>query len=87
MWALYTRALAVSPSAVQANVVNTSSNFVCSALLGVLLFDEKLPGMWWIGAGLLVAGTVVIGMRAGDDEEEKAGDIENEQTLEKKKDK
>jgi len=71
MWALYTRALATAPSAVQANVVNTSSNFISAALLGALLFGEQLPGRWWIGAGLLIAGTVVIGMRTDDEVKEK----------------
>lgn len=28
-----------------------------------MVFSESLPGTWWLGAGLLVAGNVVIGMR------------------------
>jgi drug/metabolite transporter (DMT)-like permease len=64
MWALYTRALARAPSAIQANVVNTAANFVAAALLGLALFGESLPPLWWAGAGLLVAGTVMIGRRS-----------------------
>lgn len=63
MWALYTRALSVSPSAVKVNIVNTASNFIVTAVLGALVFGERLPPLWWVGAGLLVAGSVVIGRR------------------------
>lgn len=34
-----------------------------TALIGWMVFSESLPGTWWLGAGLLVAGNVVIGMR------------------------
>lgn len=34
-----------------------------TAVLGMLVFGELLPTMWWIGAGFLCAGSVVIGMR------------------------
>lgn len=71
MWALYTKALSISPSAVQVNVVNTASNFIITALLGALVFGEKLPMLWWVGAGFLVAGSVVIGGRDSREEKEK----------------
>src|ERR1700755_772243 len=70
MWALYTKALSASPSAVKVNIVNTASNFIITALLGAIVFGEKLPILWWLGAGLLVAGSVVIGRREeGGDED------------------
>lgn len=34
-----------------------------TALLGLIIFGEKLPPLWWVGAGLLAAGNVVIGRR------------------------
>jgi hypothetical protein len=39
-----------------------------TAILGALIFSESLPGMWLLGAALLVAGSVIIGSReeAGD---------------------
>jgi drug/metabolite transporter (DMT)-like permease len=67
MWAIYTRALAAAPSAVHANALNTSANFVVAALCGAILFGEALGGLWWVGAGLLIAGTAVIG-RSRDSE-------------------
>lgn len=35
-----------------------------------MIFGEKLPPTWWLGAGLLAAGNVVIGRR---EETEKPG--------------
>jgi drug/metabolite transporter (DMT)-like permease len=69
MWALYTKALSASPSAVKVNIVNTASNFIITALLGAVVFGEKLPLLWWFGAGLLVAGSVIIGKREEGGEE------------------
>lgn len=34
-----------------------------TAVLGALIFSEKLPGVWWLGAAMLVTGSVIIGMR------------------------
>ncbi len=81
MWALYTRALARAPSAIQANVLNTAANFVLAALAGMLLFGERLESLWWIGASLLIAGTVIIGKRSPVE----AND-QQKTTVEKKKD-
>jgi drug/metabolite transporter (DMT)-like permease len=71
MWAFYTNALSRAPSAVHANIVNTSSNFVITALLGAMVFGERLPLLWWVGAGLLISGSVVIGKRDGQVEKDK----------------
>jgi drug/metabolite transporter (DMT)-like permease len=74
MWGLYTNALRRSPSAIQCNVLNTSANFVCAALAGNAIFGESLPGLWWVGAALLIAGTVIIGKRATGAETERVGE-------------
>lgn len=63
MWGLFTRALTLSSSTVRVSIINTSANFVLTALLGAGVFGEDLPTLWWIGAGMLVAGSVVIGSR------------------------
>jgi hypothetical protein len=34
-----------------------------TAVLGALIFSESLPGIWWIGAAMLVTGSVIIGRR------------------------
>lgn len=34
-----------------------------TAILGWMIFSEKLPPLWWVGASLLAGGNVVIGAR------------------------
>jgi drug/metabolite transporter (DMT)-like permease len=63
MWTLYTKSLSISPSAVHVNIVNTTSNFLITAILGALVFGEKLPALWFVGAAFLVTGGVIIGRR------------------------
>ncbi|KAI9888625.1 MAG: hypothetical protein M1814_006606 [Vezdaea aestivalis] len=69
MWALFTAALAKGTSTTQVSIVNTSANFMITALVGWMIFSEALPPLWWVGAAFLVAGNVVIGRR----EEKEAG--------------
>lgn len=45
------------------SVINTSANFVITAVMSALIFSENLPGLWWLGAAMLVAGSVIVGMR------------------------
>ncbi|KAF2496721.1 hypothetical protein BU16DRAFT_507341 [Lophium mytilinum] len=71
MWGLFTRALTLASSTVRVSIINTSANFMLTAVLGALIFSESLPGVWWIGAAMLVAGSVIIGSR---EEGKKTGD-------------
>lgn len=70
MWALFTAALTRSNSTTRVSIINVSANFFVTAVLGWLIFNEKLPMMWWLGAAFLAAGNVVIGRR---EEGEKPG--------------
>lgn len=63
MWGLFTRALTLATSTVRVSIINTSANFMITAFLGALIFSESLPGLWWLGAALLVSGSVIIGRR------------------------
>ncbi|EHY52716.1 hypothetical protein ABEF92_003364 [Exophiala dermatitidis] len=63
MWALFTAALTRSDSTTRVSIVNVSANFMITAILGWMVFNEKLNGMFWGGAALLAAGNVVIGRR------------------------
>lgn len=63
MWTLFTQALAKGHSTTQVSIMNTSANFVLTAVLGLLIFAEALPPLWWAGAALLVAGNVIIGSK------------------------
>ncbi|QSZ34200.1 hypothetical protein DSL72_005789 [Monilinia vaccinii-corymbosi] len=69
MWTLFTKALARGTSTVQVSVINTSSNFMITAVLGFMIFSESLPPLWFLGAALLVAGNVIIGRREEEEEE------------------
>lgn len=44
MWGLFTRALTLATSTVRVSVINTSANFMVTAILGLLIFRESLPG-------------------------------------------
>ncbi|KPM43590.1 hypothetical protein AK830_g2966 [Neonectria ditissima] len=63
MWTLFTTALARGTSTTQVSIMNTSTNFVFTALLGFVIFSEALPPLWWAGAALLVAGNVIVGRK------------------------
>lgn len=60
MWALFTKALASSSSSVYATVINSAANFLCTALLGILLFQEPVTWQWGSGALLIVAGVLLM---------------------------
>lgn len=64
-------ALTRATSTTRVSLINTSFNFLLTALSGWMVFGEKLPGLWWVGALGLVVGNVVIGRRdeGGDGEE------------------
>ena len=82
MWALFTKALARGTSTTQVSILNTSSNFMITALLGLIIFSESLPPLWFLGAGLLVAGNVIIGRRDEGEDSNKAADDEEHGTRE-----
>ncbi|KAJ5152150.1 hypothetical protein N7492_010445 [Penicillium capsulatum] len=65
MWALFTRALTAGPSTTKVSITNTASNFLVTALLGMIVFREAVGGLWWIGAGMMGAGCILVGMRDG----------------------
>lgn len=72
MWTLFTKALARGHSTTQVSIMNTSSNFFITAMLGLIIFSESLPPLWWVGAGFLVVGNVIIG--SNDESGKPSGD-------------
>ncbi|KAJ6119913.1 FMN-binding split barrel-related protein [Penicillium sp. IBT 18751x] len=65
MWALFTRALTAGPSTVKVSITNTASNFLATALLGMVVFREAVGVLWWLGAAMMGAGCILVGMREG----------------------
>ena len=63
MWTLFTAALTRADSTTRVSIVNVSSNFMVTALLGWAVFGEELKGLWWVGAACLAVGNVIIGRR------------------------
>ncbi len=55
-----------------------------TAVLGWLIFAERLPPLWWLGASLLAAGNVVIGRR--EEGEEPGGTLGLDETREEAED-
>ena len=53
MWGLFTRALTLASSTVRVSVINTSANFVITAVLGLMIFSETLPGEKFPSGSLL----------------------------------
>jgi len=78
MWILFTRALTLANSTTQVAILNTSANFMVTALLGMLVFSEGLPLLWWVGAAFLVAGSVTIGLREQKNKIDRAGTSEED---------
>lgn len=44
-----------------------------TAVMSALIFGENLPGLWWLGAAMLVAGSVIVGMREEGEKDKGAG--------------
>ncbi|KAI8947755.1 hypothetical protein F4801DRAFT_582090 [Xylaria longipes] len=74
MWAFFTKALAKGNSTTQVSIMNTSTNFMITAILGFAIFAESLPPLWWVGATLLVAGNVIIGRKDEGSADDADGD-------------
>lgn len=65
MWAFFTRALTAGPSTTKVSVTNTTSNFLITALLGLVVFGEVVGGWFWLGAVMMAFGCVLVGMGHG----------------------
>lgn len=49
-----------------------------TAFAGWMVFGEELPALWWVGAGGLVVGNVVIGRREEGEKKGGGGEWEME---------
>ncbi|EEP75845.1 predicted protein [Uncinocarpus reesii 1704] len=78
MWALFTRALTAASSSTQVTITNTTANFLATALLGMVVFQERVAPQWWLGATIMAAGSIIVGLRdegkVEDSTDERRGD-------------
>eukprot|EP00331_Platyophrya_macrostoma_P023283 CAMPEP_0176450422 /NCGR_PEP_ID=MMETSP0127-20121128/27139_1 /TAXON_ID=938130 /ORGANISM="Platyophrya macrostoma, Strain WH" /LENGTH=161 /DNA_ID=CAMNT_0017838099 /DNA_START=9 /DNA_END=494 /DNA_ORIENTATION=- len=59
MWRYYLKALALG-STPTCQIINTGTNFMVSAIMGMLLFGESVNTLWCCGAVLIVVGLGII---------------------------
>lgn len=59
MWRFYLKALSQGPTPV-CQILNTGTNFVVSALAGLVFFEEEVTPMWGAGALLIVLGLALV---------------------------
>ncbi|SYZ68756.1 hypothetical_protein [Leishmania braziliensis MHOM/BR/75/M2904] len=59
MWRFYLKALSQGPTPV-CQILNTGTNFVVSAVTGLVLFSEEVTLMWGVGALLIVIGLALV---------------------------
>uniref|UniRef100_A0A182WPS0 EamA domain-containing protein n=1 Tax=Anopheles minimus TaxID=112268 RepID=A0A182WPS0_9DIPT len=68
VWRFFVKALhAGSGSTLRASLASAATNYVASAILGLILFNEQSTLLWWFGTGLVLAGLLLI--IGGSDEE------------------
>ncbi|CAM0136353.1 unnamed protein product [Umbelopsis sp. WA50703] len=60
MWTIFTKALNRAPSSTAVSIVNSAANFSVSALAGYIVFGEPLALSWWVGATLIITGTLIL---------------------------
>ena len=56
----FNKALQTASTTIQVSIVNTASNFIFTAIIGKLAFDEHLTLLWWCGTSLILFGIFLI---------------------------
>lgn len=60
MWLFFANVLCKSRSSAVATGMNLASNFLASALAGRIIFGEHLSGQWFLGALMILTGTLLL---------------------------
>ncbi|XP_058055394.1 transmembrane protein 42 [Anopheles bellator] len=61
VWRFFVKALHTgSGSSLVASLASAATNYVASAILGWLIFDEQTTIVWWIGTSLVLAGLLLL---------------------------
>ncbi|MCL4143590.1 UNVERIFIED_CONTAM: hypothetical protein GTU68_023311 [Idotea baltica] len=60
MWISFTKALRFTSTSLEATIINTASNFFSTAVIGQVLFEEVVTGLWWMGTVLILCGLLIM---------------------------
>ncbi|KFM82192.1 Transmembrane protein 42, partial [Stegodyphus mimosarum] len=60
MWTLFTKALRICSTTLEATVTNTAANFFFAAIYGQVFFGESLSFLWWMGTMLIITGLIIM---------------------------
>jgi len=60
MWTTFVKALRYCSTSLEATVTNTAANFLSSAIVGELLFEESVGAMWCMGTALIICGLLLM---------------------------
>ncbi|XP_053679802.1 uncharacterized protein LOC128730748 [Anopheles nili] len=61
VWRFFVKALhSGSGSTLRASLTSAAANYVASALLGTVIFNEKSTLLWWFGTMLVLGGLLLI---------------------------
>lgn len=66
MWTVFTKALRLCATTLEAAVTNTASNFFFTAVFGQTLFGERLTVLWWLGTVLILFGLLLMHQASGE---------------------
>lgn len=65
---LVVKALNGSESSLPVTVASTTTNYVCSAFIGLLIFGETTSLTWWCGTSLVILGLILICYTSGKED-------------------
>ncbi|XP_075560062.1 uncharacterized protein LOC142591680 isoform X1 [Dermacentor variabilis] len=60
MWTIFTKALRLCTTTLEAAATNTASNFFFTAVFGQTLFGEQLTLLWWLGTVMILFGLLLM---------------------------
>jgi drug/metabolite transporter (DMT)-like permease len=76
MWVYYTKGLHSSANTLYSTALNKFSNFVCSALFGYLIFNERINlTSWLFGLFILLIGILILNDQEQERIKEKNGKL------------
>ncbi|RUS86852.1 hypothetical protein EGW08_005389 [Elysia chlorotica] len=86
MWVLFTKSMHLCSSTLEASAFNIASNFIFTAVIGKVLFEEHLSLQWCLGSTLMVLGLAILhqgGSQSDNDLKSKRSQHEKDVKLKK----